>query len=267
MLARAQKHVEQQGGVLSAARQELGRLESQLDQASERAREKSRAGEEPHVGDTSFELSGEEETATHVDKGKARADDAASAGAASLGELTGSVWSTLQRFAHHEQVQKLQQQMAALVHSGDGEKSTEGEIKEGATRSALPAFREVEALAGKYLEAGEGFAREMGRDLGRMLDEVVKIVPPEEEKRTEAQAAAPAEKTTLAQATEPITDDFSWDADEDEFDPAEHESTAPSHAPAHTEAPPAAGRATETHATQGRAPAPPPAGESDSDWE
>ena len=95
----------------------------------------------------------------------------------------------------------------------------------------------------------------------------VKIVPPEEEKRTEAQAAAPAEKTTLAQATEPITDDFSWDADEDEFDPAEHESTAPSHAPAHTEAPPAAGRATETHATQGRAPAPPPAGESDSDWE
>ncbi|WFD02886.1 hypothetical protein MOBT1_001573 [Malassezia obtusa] len=81
----------------------------------------------------------------------------------------------------------------------------------------------------RYVHDGEALAREVGKDLRGLLDDIVKVVPPEEAERVNAdkqQAAVPVEEKSAADATtekpasQPHTlddpDDFAWDDDDEE---------------------------------------------------
>ena len=231
-ISSTQKHIEDQGGVVAAARNEFSRIEKEI--------------------------------------GKAATPRGAEGDAApSFEALSNNVWSSLQGLAHIPQVQQLREQVAAgLPRTGDAQQAL----------ASLPAFHEVETLGAKYLEAGEGFARDVGRDLKGTLDSIIRFEPGAPQpsvldgeavdieasvtaenddhgasQRTPATAtgpSVPAVTTTIPAAagagtgatdTSLADDDFSWD---DEEEAAEPSTSLP--------------------------PAPPPAnpdGDTDDDWE
>lgn len=90
-------------------------------------------------------------------------------------------------------------------------------------------LHDAESLMTRYVHDGEALAREVGKDLRGLLDDIVKVVPPEEAERVNAdkqQAAVPVEEKSAADATtekpasQPHTlddpDDFAWDDDDEE---------------------------------------------------
>ncbi|WFD29248.1 hypothetical protein MSPP1_000255 [Malassezia sp. CBS 17886] len=193
----ARSAIEEQGGVVQAARHELLRLDSSMDDASRRAREQSRGAAEPVEAGYVDELAEENtrETAdetpcgpaahVHGAPGAARPErgaqeHAAAQGAASENAAQGGpvavptgIWDTLQRLAHHPQVEHLQQQFGAVVHPTS---QTDGEASKRSLRETL---YDVEQAAVQYLHNGEALAREVGKDMQDLLHDIVQVVPDE----------------------------------------------------------------------------------------
>lgn len=81
-------------------------------------------------------------------------------------------------------------------------------------------LKESQSMAKRYFEASQSAARDWGKEMGSMMGDLVKVVPPEEgekrkEKSTEApsKAAVPSKETQKAPALQASTDDedFDWD--------------------------------------------------------
>ncbi|PWN35453.1 uncharacterized protein FA14DRAFT_172090 [Meira miltonrushii] len=81
-------------------------------------------------------------------------------------------------------------------------------------------LKESQAMAKRYFEASQSAARDWGKEMGSMMGDLVKVVPPEEgEKKREksneapAKAAAPSKEAQKAPALQASTDDddFDWD--------------------------------------------------------
>ncbi|WFD33895.1 hypothetical protein MCUN1_000721 [Malassezia cuniculi] len=131
-ISSTQKHIEEQGGIYSAARNEIARIEKEIEKV-------------------------------------ATPRDAEGDAQPSFEAFSNNVWHSLQGLAHIPQVQKLREQVA------NGLPQTADDAQQAIT--SLPAYREVEALATKYLGAGEEFAKDVGRDIRSTLNSIVSFAP------------------------------------------------------------------------------------------
>lgn len=249
----ARTQIEKQGGLVATAKQSFARLEESMEQASQEARAKSREGVQPTELGEPYELADDAETErpesmSSVDKGKQPAERVPKgkqpvgripAEPPSLAGLGTSAWTSLQRLAHLPQVAKIQEQISHAMQSG-----TEGESGQSLQR----VLHDAEALVTRYVHDGEVFARDVGKDLRGLLDDVVKIVPPEEAERiaedkpqpvvdvpTDAPAAATNTADDKVYHTLDDADDFRWDDDEDDGGVAMDQfSSLPHTTPTHT---------------------------------
>lgn len=136
--------------------------------------------------------------------------------------FSNNVWNSLQGLAHIPQVQQLRDQIAhGMPHTADAQRAI----------ASLPAFQDVEALASRYLEAGEELAKDIGRDIKATLDGIVSVAPSEQENASTAQHFG-----DLGQQLNSAHYSSVFDADDGEE--AKHNTTAPREsAPAFAPAP------------------------------
>ena len=248
----ARTQIEKQGGLMATAKQSFARLEESMEQASQEARAKGREGAQPTELGEPYELADDAETepaapAPSANKGK-QPEERAPQEQPSLAGLGTSAWASLQRLAHLPQVAKIQEQISHAVQS-----STDSESGQSLQR----VLHDAEALVTRYVHDGEVFARGVGKDLRGLLDDVVKIVPPEEAERiaedkpqpvVDVPSDAPAEVKGTSEEkvyhTLEDAEDFRWDDDEDDggvamdqFSSLPH--TTPTHPTASAAKPPA----------------------------
>lgn len=270
----ARTYIEKQGGVLATAKQGIAQLEASMDKASQDARAKGRDGALPADDGEPFELP-DDEAPKDKGKGVERDAPAAEADAPTLASLGTSAWTSLQRLAHLPQVAHVQEQLTHALHTAEGQTGP----------TLQRAMHDAESLMTKYMHDGEALARDVGKDLRGLLDDIVKIVPPEEAERVAADTpqSVPQERAEDAKIDAPHAlgdaDDFAWDDDEEPeaAQPADAPAAQPAHADAPAAAPaestvPAAAPAPHAAPTPSTAPAPsaaapPTEHDSDSDWE
>lgn len=271
----ARTYIEKQGGVLATAKQGIAQLEASMDKASQDARAKGRDGALPADDGEPFELPDDEAAPKDKGKGVERDAPAAEADAPTLASLGTSAWTSLQRLAHLPQVAHVQEQLTHALHTAEGQTGP----------TLQRAMHDAESLMTKYMHDGEALARDVGKDLRGLLDDIVKIVPPEEAERVAADTpqSVPQERAEDAKIDAPHAlgdaDDFAWDDDEEPeaAQPADAPAAQPAHADAPAAAPaestvPAAAPAPHAAPTPSTAPAPsaaapPTEHDSDSDWE
>ncbi|KAK0541338.1 hypothetical protein OC842_000043 [Tilletia horrida] len=125
--------------------------------------------------------------------------------------------------------------------------TADGSTASGSAQNALPSWSTTQALARKYWAEAEAVARDVGRDVRDLVNEVVQVVPPSEtehasgasggvtreglqgevdkiakereyaeKNKREAAAAAANKKGKTAGPDGPEDDEFAWDEDEDE---------------------------------------------------
>ncbi|WFC93584.1 hypothetical protein MBRA1_000205 [Malassezia brasiliensis] len=220
----ARTQIEKQGGLVATAKQSFARLEESMEQASQEARAKGREGAQPTELGEPYELADDAErdlsaSTPNVDKGKQPEGQVAEEPSSLVG-LGTSAWTSLQRLAHLPQVAKIQEQISHAMQSSTGSESGQ---------SLQRVLHDAEALVTRYVLDGEVFARDVGKDLRGLLDDMVKIVPPEEAERiaedkpqpaVDGPIDAPVAATNTADEkvyhTLEDADDFRWDDDEDD---------------------------------------------------
>lgn len=216
-LEAARTHIETQGGVLAAAKQGIALVEAKMEQVSQEARAKARQDAAPTDDGPALDTLGDAGDEPTRDQ---RKDDTAQ----TLAAVGANAWASLQQLAHLPQVVQLQEQLTqALQTDEDGKLAIQRPLER--------VLHDAESLVSKYVHEGEAMARDVGTDLRGLLDDVVKIVPPEDAERAEAphtdagradagssgvQRADTAATIAAEAATHGVdADDFSWEEESD----------------------------------------------------
>ncbi|PKI85576.1 hypothetical protein MVES1_000576 [Malassezia vespertilionis] len=259
--------VSKQSSVMATAKKEIARIDSSMEEASTAARASNYALQQE--ADDGNQAANE----ALQEKGKARVEEAERKAftSASLSALGAAAWSSLQQLAHTPQAEQIQQRFMSTMRQSD---TSIAEGSEEYTKYMQETLKDAEAFALRQLQQGEALARGVSNDLRGLLDEIVKVVPPEETKSapvhelddaTHVQGAPTQptedkardtprhEPSTQAWKTERAADDFAWDEASDE----EEEQVAPQ-VPSQVSPQAAPPSAESAHAS---------AEDSDSDWE
>lgn len=238
----ARQQVESQGGIVNYAKSNYAKIESSIADAQKRAREQS-SGEAAAASSED-----QKPSIISVDKGKQRVLDeqpqevtptGPSLGASvsslftkitadpRLQQLQNSLTTTLQSVSNSQQPQLNQDGTPRSPIVGGPTKLQDSLAKLSLTfQSHLPHldFKESQQLATKYLHATENFAKEIQTDMTDLVNELVRIVPPEGEaieKTAPTTDTSDAPHATIA-ASDPVTapqvdeEDFVWDEEDEE---------------------------------------------------
>ncbi|WFC98610.1 hypothetical protein MYAM1_001340 [Malassezia yamatoensis] len=221
-LKAARSHVEEQGGFLAYVKQGVAKIDESMEQSSQQARARNRNASQPvELGDT-FELADEPDPVPR-DKGKG-VDRQLEADTSGIESIKSGAWASLQRLAHLPKVQQLQDQLANVTHSNADSAST---------LNFQRILQDAEALVSKYVHDGEKMARDVSQDLRGLLDDVVRVVPPDQkfsaydsgkDEPIETQPALGKDTSNMPRQqihTLEDPDDFVWDDDEIESEPVE----------------------------------------------
>ncbi|WFD42698.1 hypothetical protein MPSI1_001346 [Malassezia psittaci] len=219
-LKAARSHVEEQGGFLAYVKQGVARIDESMEQSSQKARARNRNASQPvELGDT-FELADEPDPVP-LDKGKGVERDLEPV-ASGIESIKSGAWASLQRLAHLPKVQQLQDQLATVTHSNSDSASA---------LNFQRILQDAEALVSKYVHDGEKMARDVSQDLRGLLDDVVKVVPPDQKlsaydsERDDPMETQPALSNDITNTpsqhihTLEDPDDFVWDDDEIDSEP------------------------------------------------
>lgn len=208
----AKDHIDQSGGVLNAARSEIGKWDAELQSHSDRARELSRSTAEPLSDGIPFEIAAEkDEEVQSLSKSLQEAPVAASPVRGSIWQLLEShAWNSFRQLAAHSQVEQIQSQLTSLAKHGSDSQT-----------GLHSTLQNADSLANKYMQSGESTLQTVSKDFQALVHDIMQKSTSKKDVVKSADTTEPV-LPTGTQGSEILhvvggddDDDFVWDDDDD----------------------------------------------------
>ncbi|WFD17949.1 hypothetical protein MCAP1_000160 [Malassezia caprae] len=207
----AKDHIDQSGGILNAARSEIGKWDAELQSHSDRARELSRSTAEPLSDGVPFEITDKDDEVQSLSKSLQETPAAASPERNSIWHLLEShAWNSFRQLASHSQVERIQSQLTSLANNGSDSQT-----------GLHSTLKDADSLARKYMQSGESTLQNVSKDFQKLVHDIMQKSSSKKDV-SESTNAAESVLPTGTQGAETLhvvgsddDDDFVWDDDDD----------------------------------------------------
>lgn len=210
-LQMAKDHIEQNGGLVNAARTELGKRDAQMPSPSDRAQELSRSASELVDDDVTSELAkGKEDTASSLSNSLQDMPLAVSPERGSIWQLLEShAWKSFRQLAAHSQVERIQSQLTSIAQHGTD-----------ANLGLHSTLKDADSLARKYMQSGETALQAVSKDFQSLVHDIMQKSADKKEAaairaETSMVPTESAETEALHVVGDDDDDDFVWEDDDD----------------------------------------------------